>query len=215
MEIKAVCFDMDGTLIRNTDSVRYLCTLNGNTDALEKIEELESKGEISWIDADHQKARLVEGLHVADVKDKFSRGIELIKNIEQMAVYLRDRGVQSVLITAGPIQVAQILGAQFGFDGVYGSLYEVQGHRFTGRISRHLGDHGKVGCLEDFCLKNGISLDQCVAIGDSESDIEIFEKCRLSIAINCSDAAKGKATEQIVTDDLSDVCPILEQWLAH
>lgn len=215
MDIKAVCFDMDGTLIRRTDSVRYLCTLNGKADELVRIEALECDGSISWIAADHLKARLVKGLPVADVKDKFRQSVGLIGNIERVTAYLRERGIRSVLITAGPIQVARILGERFDFDGVYGSLYEVRAQKFTGKISRHLGEHGKVKCLEEFCGKNGISLDQCVAIGDSESDIEVFERCRYSIAINYSEAVAGEASEHIVTDDLSDVCPILERWLAE
>ncbi len=215
MKIKAVCFDMDGTLIRNTDSVRYLCTLNGNSDALKEIEKLESDGDISWIEADHLKARLISGLHVAQVREKFKANIELIQNIEQVVVYLRESGIRSVLITAGPIQVASVLGTQFGFDGVYGSLYEVENQKFTGEIVHHLGADGKVRCLEDFCSKHGIGFDQCVAIGDSESDVDVFKMCERSIGINYSDAIEGKASEHIITEDLSDVIGILESWLAE
>lgn len=215
MKIEAVCFDMDGTLIRNTDSVRYLCTLNGNSDALEEIEKLESNGSISWIDADHLKARLIKGLCVAEVEDKFKHNIKLVQNIEQVLMYLREREIRSVLITAGPIQVASILRTQFGFDGVYGSIYELKTRKFTGRITSHLGNNGKLNCLKDFCLMNSIGFEHCVAIGDSESDIDIFKKCRRSIAINYSDALKGKASEHIITDDLSDVLGILESWLTQ
>jgi len=35
------CFDMDGTLIRNTNSVRYLCCLNGKEDEVLEIENRE------------------------------------------------------------------------------------------------------------------------------------------------------------------------------
>ncbi|HUU46714.1 MAG TPA: HAD family phosphatase [Acidobacteriota bacterium] len=215
MKIAVVCFDMDGTLIRNTDSVRYLCTLNGNAGALQEIEKHEIDGSISWIDADHRKARLIKGLSLSAAEDKFKDTIELIQNIEQVVGHLKERGIRSVLITAGPIQVAGILGTQFGFDGVYGSLYEVEDQRFTGRITRHLGNDGKLQCLKDFCVKNGIGFEHCVAVGDSESDIDLFEKCGRSIAINYSDAVKGKASEHLITDDLSDVIGILESWQAQ
>lgn len=147
MKIEAVCLDMDGTLITNTDSVRYLCTLNGNSDAFEEIEKIESNGTISWIDADHLKARLIKGLSVAEAEDRFNGNIELIQNVEQVLAYLREREIRSVLITAGPIQVASILGTQVGFDGVYGSLYEVKTRKFTGRITSHLGNDGKLNCF--------------------------------------------------------------------
>ena len=60
-----------------------------------------------------------------------------------------------------------------------------------------------------------ITLEHCVAIGDSESDIEVFKACGRSIAINYSDAAARAASECIVTQDLSDVLGLLESWLAE
>ena len=214
MKIKAACFDMDGTLIRNTDSVRYLCMLNNNSEKLERIECLENDKSISWIEADHLKAELIKGLDPGDAVRRFKDNVDLIKNVEHVLTYLRERGVNSVLITAGPIQVANIVGAKFGFDGVYGSLYEVQDQKFTGRITTHLGHGGKLACLEDFCAKNGICFDQCIAIGDGESDIDVFRKCTKSIAVNYSDALKGEASEYMVTDDFLDIIDVLRPWLA-
>ncbi len=215
MKMESVCFDMDGTLIRNTDSVKYLCGLNGNLEALEEIEDIENDGQISWIDADHLKARLIEGLDVAWVESEFGHGMELIDNIEPVLAYLKTRRIRTVLITAGPTQVANVLGARFGFDDVYGSQYEVNDAKFTGRITHHLGSGGKLSCLRGFCAKNGIPMEHCVAVGDSESDIEVFKACGRSIAINCSDAAAEAASECIITDDLADILDVIEAWLTE
>ncbi len=215
MKIEAVCFDMDGTLIRNTDSVRYLCMLNHNSEELERIQCRQADGSISWIEADYLKAELIKGLDLTVVEDEFRRNIQFIQNIEQVLLYLRQKRIISALITAGPTQVANILRTEFGFDRVYGSEYEVKNHEFTGRITTHLGNEGKLNCLRELCAKNSISLDHCVAIGDSDSDIAIFRKCGRSIAINYSDAVKGEASEYIITDDLADVLTVLESWLAE
>jgi phosphoserine phosphatase len=215
VKIEAVCFDMDGTLITNPDSVRYLCTLNGRAHELAELEEIESNGSLSWIDADYRKAKLMRGLHVAEVGAQFKHSIELIRNIDKVSAYLRKRETRSVLITAGPIQVADVLGRQFAFDGVYGSLYEVKSGRFTGRITSHLGSSGKLDCLEEFCFRHGIDLEHAVAIGNSESDLGLFRRCRRSIAINYTDILEGQASEHIITDDLSDVIPILESWFVQ
>ncbi len=215
MMITAICFDMDGTLIRNTDSVKYLCTLSNRLEEFERIECREAKGAITWIEGDYLKAELIAGLELSDVEGKFEDEIELIQNIARVLEFLRERRIKSVLITAGPIQVADTLGKTFSFDGVYGSTYEVIDNRFTGRITTHLGDQGKLNCLEDFCLKNGLVLENCVAIGDSSSDIAVFRSCGKSIAINYSDSLEGKASEHIITDDLFDVIDIIESWLGE
>jgi phosphoserine phosphatase len=215
MKIKAVSFDMDGTLIRNTDSVRYLCMLNNNLDELERIRRREDDGGISWIEADYLKAKLIKGLDLADVKNNFVKSIRLIRNIDRVLLFLKARQIRSALITSGPTQVADILGAKFGFESVYGSEYEVKNQKFTGRIKTHLGDDGKLNCLTEFCTRSDIVLENCVAIGDSESDTAVFKECGRSIAINYSDALRGMASEYIITDDLYDIMNILKSWLAE
>ncbi len=215
MKIDAVSFDMDGTLIRNTDSVRYLCMLNNNVKKLERIQGRENDRNISWIEADYLKAKLIKGLDLAGIRNNFVKNIQLIRNIDRLLLYLREQQIESVLITSGPIQVADMLGERFGFDGVYGSEYEVKNHKFTGKINTHLDHEDKVRCLIDYCQKSGISLKHCVAVGDSESDVAIFKKCGRSIALNYSDALRGKASEYIITDDLFDTAGILKSWLAE
>jgi phosphoserine phosphatase len=213
LKMKAVCFDMDGTLIRNTDSVRYLCALNRKTGDFDEVRRLEDLKKISWIDADYRKAALIRGLEVEKVEDEFEEGIELIQNVGRVLAYLRGRRIKTVLVTAGPIQVADILKMKYGFDEVHGSIYDVRDKKFTGSITTHLGNTGKLHILEDFCKRHSIGLNQCVAIGDSESDIEVFNNCGRSIAINYSEALEGMASEYVTTDDLFDIIDILEPWL--
>lgn len=206
---------MDGTLIRNTDSVRYLCMLNNNLHKFEETERLENNKNISWIETDHLKAELIKGLDLKEVEDRFDDNIELIQNIEEVLAYLREKEIKSILITAGPIQVADIVGKKSGFDVVYGSRYEIDDQKFTGEITTHLGNYGKLDCLKEYCRENGVNPEHCVAIGDSESDIAIFEECGRSIAINYSDVMEGTASEYIITDDLFDIIAVLESWLAE
>lgn len=206
---------MDGTVIRNTDSVKYLCMLNDGMDEFERIERLEDDKSVSWIEADFLKAKLIEGLSIADVSAKFTDSVEIIQNLEQVLTYLRGKGIQSVLVTAGPIQVANILRTEFGFDAAYASLYEIKEQKFTGRITSHMGSEGKVDALNDCCARNSIRPVQCIAVGNSGSDIGIFENCAKSIAINYSESLQGKASEYIITDDLQDIIAIIENWLSE
>jgi len=196
---------MDGTLITNTNSVEYLCVLNGKTDEVRDIEERENKDEISWIDADYIKAKLFTGLEVKRVEEEFNSHIELINNIKEVLRELRENDILAILVTAGPIQVAEVLGKIFKFDKIYGSLYETQNGTFTGKILKHLGDSGKLDSLMSFCNENNIALEEVIAIGDSASDIKVFEKSGKSIAINYSSKLIGKADLYINTNNLLDV----------
>jgi phosphoserine phosphatase len=189
--------------------------LNNNLKELEKIQCREDDGNISWIEADYLKAKLIKGLELEAIKDNFAKSIRLIQNIDKVLLFLKKRQTGSVLITSGPTQVADILGKKYSFDSVYGSEYEVKDYKFTGRIKTHLNNDGKLKCLTDYCTRSGIDLEHCVAVGDSESDIAVFKECGRSIAINYSDALRGTASEYIITDDLFDIMDILKSWLAE
>ncbi|MFH1686554.1 MAG: HAD-IB family phosphatase [bacterium] len=214
MNIRAVCFDMDGTLIRNTDSVEYLCGLNGNIGQLGEIKRLENQRRITWIEADYRKAGLLRGLEIDKVEHGFDRDVELIENIETVLTYLRRNQIRAALVTAGPGQVADILSTKYSFDDVRASTYEVKNGRFTGKILTHLGVIGKQNVVRELCREYDLGPENWVAIGDSDSDIEIFEMCAESIAINYSNALEGQASKYFTTDDLSDIMDTLRDWIS-
>ncbi|WP_405503257.1 HAD hydrolase family protein [Streptomyces niveus] len=59
----------------------------------------------------------------------------------------------------------------------------------------------------------GVPLDACVAVGDSRSDLPLFEEVGYSIAFNGTPEARGAATAAVDGDDLRAVLPLLERWL--
>ena len=67
MKIKTAVFDLDGTLITNIDSVKYLCMLNDSLDEADKIECLEDDNSISWIEPDYREAEHTEDIRGAIV----------------------------------------------------------------------------------------------------------------------------------------------------
>ncbi|MDR2899264.1 MAG: HAD family phosphatase [Clostridiales bacterium] len=203
--IKLACFDLDDTLTRDIHSVMLLCILNGTLENMLEIEKLENDGKLNWIDADYQKAALVKGLSLEKLHKGFSEIIKPLKNICQTIHALNANGIKSIIITAGPVQVANEAKTLWGFDASYGSEYEVCNGVFTGKILTHIGDKGKTACLQNFCELNNILFDECIAIGDGSTDIPLFKYCGKSIAINACDSVINKAIYSITTDDMSDV----------
>lgn len=50
------------------------------------------------------------------------------------------------MITVGPVQVAGVVSDIWGFDGYYGSKYEVVDGKFTGKIIGYIIAEDKVSC---------------------------------------------------------------------
>lgn len=204
-DTKLICFDLDDTLIREIHSVMYLSVLNNKLEEIIEIEKREANGEFTWIEADYHKAKLAYGLDIEKIATEFNHVLRPINNIVNVIATLRKRGFKCILITAGPKQVAKVACNIWGLNCYYGSDYEVVDGKFTGKITNHIGDKGKILCLQEYCNKYKINPNNCIAIGDGASDIPLFEYCGCSIAINYSNVTIGKASYYIKTDDLHDI----------
>jgi phosphoserine phosphatase len=90
-------------------------------------------------------------------------------------------------------------------DYYFGSIYEEKDDLFTGKIVKHIGVEGKLDYLIEFCNIYGYESSECIAVGDGDTDIPIFNFCGNSIGINCSDVMVGKAKHHVVTDDLLSI----------
>ena len=206
---KLICFDLDDTLIREIHSVMYLSVLNNKLEELLELEKREAKGEFTWIEADYYKAKLASGLNFEKILTEFNRILKPLKHVSHVIATLRKHGFRCLLITAGPKQVAKVACEIWGLNGYYGSDYECVDGKFIGEIINHIGDKGKILCLQMYCKQYDINPGNCIAVGDGASDIPLFEYCGGSIAINCSDVTIGKASFYLKTDDLSDILDLI------
>lgn len=202
---KAICFDFDGTLSIGINSVEYLCILNNAEKELAVIERLKNNNELDWVEADFMKAKLLKGLYIDAVERNFDDKIELIEGINEVVRYIKNRGYKSLVITSGPNLVAASFAKRYGIDYAYGSIYEIKEGRFTGSLLKHLDSKGKLKCLVDFCLCNNIELNECIAVGDGFSDVDIFKAVGKSIAINYCEEVYGLAGHYILTGNIQDI----------
>lgn len=202
---KLVCFDLDDTLIREIHSVMLPCILNGKEKEHASIQEQEEKGLIDYITADHLRAELFSGLKEHKIAESFLDIAKPLKNIKSSVEALHKHNIKCIVITVGPKQVAKVVCNIWGFDGYYGSNYEVINGIFTGKILNYIEAEHKISCLMHFCEKNSINPEACIAVGDGSTDIPIFKYCGNSIAINSSEKVRENATYAVDTDDLTDI----------
>lgn len=202
---KLVCFDLDDTLIREIHSVMLPCILNGKEKEHSFIQEQEEKGAIDYISADYLRAELLSGLKECKIAESFLQIVKPLKNIKSVIEALHEQNIKCIVITVGPKQVAKVVYNIWGFDGYYGSDYEVVEGVFTGKILYYIAAEQKILFLQDFCKNNNIKPEECIAVGDGSTDIPIFQYCGKSIAINSSPKVKKSAMYSVDTDDLADI----------
>ena len=211
--LKLVCFDLDGTVMLRPNSLQFLLQLNeAPKQILADIDRREAGNEVHWMAADYERAPFIAGLPVAAVEANIDGQLLTIKNLDLVLGTLRNSGILTVLITSGPAEVAQAVARRFAFDHCFGSEFETSGLDdpvYSGRITRHLGSAGKLDCLRELCHATGIALEDCAAVGDGESDVDLFRAVGTSIGINCTDGLAELAKHQVRGQDLAAILPFI------
>jgi phosphoserine phosphatase len=80
----------------------------------------------------------------------------------------------------------------------------------SGAVSRYFDERGKVRFVEEWCAKNGYLMNHVAAVSDSRSDVPLFHRVGLSIALNATPDARAAATNVLDTEDLRDVLGLLQ-----
>ncbi len=72
----------------------------------------------------------------------------------------------------------------------------------------------KAGGLKRLCAQLGISMAECIAVGDSDNDLEVMRASGLAVAMGNANAAAKAAAQETVSDcDHDGCCEAIERFL--
>ena len=108
---------------------------------------------------------------------------------------LRSKGYFLLAMSGSQQEVAKLFAKRHGFDDCIGSLYERKGDRFTGTILRFVPGN-KAELINAYAAEHGFSLDDSVAVGDSNGDISMLDLVDFPIAFNPNDKLLAVARER-------------------
>ncbi len=95
---------------------------------------------------------------------------------------LKSKGYALLAISGSQIEIVEMVARHWGFDDWVGSEYKRTGDKFTGEVYVASKDKQKV--LRQLIAKHGLTLEDSVAVGDSESDIPMLEMVATPIVFN-------------------------------
>lgn len=114
----------------------------------------------------------------------------------QLAQMHLSAGQQVWLVTATPVQLAQVLAQRFGFTGALGTVAEVKDGKFTGRlVGDILHGPGKMHAVAALATLEGLDLERCTAYSDSFNDIPMLSMVGTPVAINPDSKLRDAAEE--------------------
>jgi phosphoserine phosphatase len=191
-------FDMDGTLLSGSaclDISRHM----GCIEAVNEIEERWGRGEVGHVEFYELCLPLWEGLTDRDVEEVFAASAWM-EGIPEVFADIAERGEHSAVITLSPQFFAERLlawglGSAHG-AGVYGGVAPDPALVST--------PESKVRTWRELLAHHGLGPGDCVAYGDSASDIPLFERLSQTVAVNGTPALKKVAAVSYEGADLRE-----------
>ncbi len=96
-----------------------------------------------------------------------------------------DAGQQVWLVTATPVELAQVIAKRLGLTGALGTVAESVDGKFTGRlVGDVLHGLGKAHAVRALAIREGLNLKRCTAYSDSHNDVPMLSLVGTSVAIN-------------------------------
>jgi phosphoserine phosphatase len=173
------------------------------------LERRYATGEIPNSVVAEETGRNYRGVPLPQVVAKLG-DITCIEGIDATLAMLRERGIESLLGTVTWSFAAEEFGRRHGFAAVSGTEIELDCDGVpTGEVKRHFDEWDKLEFVRSYCKANGIDLAACLAVGDSRSDIPLFEAVGFSVALNATPQAREAASVALDTETLTDVLDLI------
>lgn len=136
---------------------------------------------------------LVRGRRAADLSAICHRAAEqlLTKRSVRATVHaLREHqrsGAETWLVTASPMEVAEVIAAKLGMTGALATTPEVVEGVYTGHLSGALM-HGarKADAIRELAADRGLDLEHAIAYSDSENDLPMLSLTGRAVVVNAN-----------------------------
>ena len=96
-----------------------------------------------------------------------------------------DAGQRVWLVTATPVELAQIIGRRLGLTGALGTVAATEDGIYTGRlVGELLHGKAKAAAVRALAAREGLDLRRCTAYSDSVNDVPMLSVVGTAVAVN-------------------------------
>ncbi len=189
-------FDMDSTLIQG-EVIDELAKMAGVGDRVARITEAAMRGELNFDESFTRRVGLLKGLSAERVHSLLDT-IPLAEGAERLVRTLKLLGYKTAILSGGFTFFARYLQDRLGIDYVHSNELEIIDGMVTGRVLPPIinGDR-KAALLAEIAGREGISLEQVVAVGDGANDIPMLNIAGMGIAYRAKPLVRQNADQSI------------------
>lgn len=193
---RLVAFDMDSTLI-TAEVMDELAKRHGVGEQVVAITREAMAGKIDFKESFRRRAALLKGMS-AQVLHDVTDDVQLNTGADRLLRALRHFGYKTAVISGGFQYVGDRLQERFHFDHVHANALEVVDGQMTGAVEGDIIDaECKADLLQEIAAREGIALQQTIAIGDGANDLPMLTRSGLGVAYHAKAVVKESAHHAI------------------
>ena len=193
---RLVVFDMDSTLI-DAEVIDELAHEAGVGDQVAAITEAAMQGEIDFKSSFTQRMALLKGLD-ASVLQSVAERLRLNEGAEHLISTLKKLGFKTAIVSGGFTFFGEYLQQRLGVDYVYANQLDIDDGQVTGRVTGEIIDgQRKAELLREIAEREGLMLQQVIAVGDGANDLPMLSIAGLGIAFRAKPLVKASAKQSI------------------
>ena len=206
---RLVVFDMDSTLITQEVIDLLAATIADPPDLAARVADITHRamlGELEFDTAFRERVALLRGLPAA-VFDELRPALDVTPGVRPLLRALRRLGVRTAVLSGGFLPLTRWLAGELGIDHAHANEVVVGADgRLTGEVAGTIvGRERKRDLLVEIAAREGVALEQVVAVGDGANDLLMMETAGLGVAWNAKPRVQMEAGARINGGSLLDL----------
>lgn len=201
---RLVCFDMDSTLIQ-AEVIDELARRHGVYEEVAAITERAMRGELDFQQSFRERMAKLKGLDET-VLAEIAESLALMDGAERLMAHLKRLGYRTAILSGGFTYFARHLQQKLGFDEIHANELVIENGKVTGEVREPILDaERKAELLKEIARREGLALEQTIAVGDGANDLKMLATAGLGIAFRAKPLVRSQARHSISTLGLDAV----------
>lgn len=199
---KLIVADMDSTIV-DAETLDELAEHAGLKDQIATITQAAMDGKLDFKAALHERVSMLKGLGVEALGETLQK-MNLNAGAQLLVKTMADNDATCVLVSGGFTFFTEAIAQRVGFHHHHGNILGIEGEVLNGTVVEPVLDrYAKVGFMNRYIKDLGLTVQDCLAIGDGANDIPMLKAAGLGIGYRPKRAVADAVDNLILHGDLT------------